>query len=131
MKKNSVKNNRLNSQVQRDLSDIIRGMADPRISPVTTVTRVRITPDLKFAKIHISVLGPEEELERTMEGIKSASGYIRSELAHRANLRITPELTFVADRSIADGIDMISRIDSVVARDQAHHADQESPDDED
>ncbi len=127
MKKNSVKNNRLNSQVQRDLSDIIRSMADPRISPVTTVTKVSITPDLKFAKVYISVLGPQEELEKTMESIKRAAGHIRSELAHRANLRITPELSFVADRSIADGIDMISRIESVVAADAAQH---ENTDDE-
>ena len=117
MKKNSVKNHRLNAQVQRDLSEIIRGLSDPGVSPMTTVTRVEITPDLKFGKVYISVIGSEEDLDETMAGIKRAAGYIRRELAHTANLRITPELTFVPDRSIAEGIRMAARIDAVLAED--------------
>ncbi|MBQ4308378.1 MAG: 30S ribosome-binding factor RbfA [Lachnospiraceae bacterium] len=117
MKKNSVKNHRLNAQVQRDLSEIIRSLSDPGISPMTTVTRVEITPDLKFGKVYISVIGSEEDLDETMAGIKRAAGYIRRELAHTANLRITPELTFVPDRSIAEGIRMAARIDAVLAED--------------
>jgi len=117
MKKNSVKNHRLNAQVQRDLSEIIRSLSDPGVSPMTTVTRVEITPDLKFGKVYISVIGSEEDLDETMAGIKRAAGYIRRELAHTANLRITPELTFVPDRSIAEGIRMAARIDAVLAED--------------
>ena len=117
MKKNSVKNHRLNAQVQRDLSEIIRSLSDPEVSPMTTVTRVEITPDLKFGKVYISVIGSEEDLDETMAGIKRAAGYIRRELAHTANLRITPELTFVPDRSIAEGIRMAARIDAVLAED--------------
>ena len=117
MKKNSVKNHRLNAQVQRDLSEIIRSLSDPGVSPMTTVTRVEITPDLKFGKVYISVIGSEEDLDETMAGIKRAAGYIRRELAHTANLRITPELTFVPDRSIAEGIRMAARLDAVLAED--------------
>ena len=117
MKKNSVKNNRLNAQIQRDLSEIIRNLRDPDVSPLTTVTGVQITPDLKFGKVFISVLGNEEELDKTMKGIKRAAGYIRSELAHTANLRITPELTFVPDRSIAEGIRMSAKIDEILEKD--------------
>ena len=84
---------------------------------MTTVTRVEITPDLKFGKVYISVIGSEEDLDETMAGIKRAAGYIRRELAHTANLRITPELTFVPDRSIAEGIRMAARIDAILAED--------------
>ena len=87
MKKNSVKNHRLNAQVQRDLSEIIRSLSDPEVSPMTTVTRVEITPDLKFGKVYISVIGSEEDLDETMAGIKRAAGYIRREQIGRASCR--------------------------------------------
>ena len=71
MKKNSVKNVRVNSEVQREMSQIIRDdLKDPRIHPLTSVMSVEVTPDLKFAKIYVSVLGDDEEKEKTMEGLK-------------------------------------------------------------
>lgn len=111
MKKNSVKNIRVNSEVQREMSQIIReDLKDPRIHPMTSVMSVEVTPDLKYAKIFVSVLGNEEEKEKTMEGLKKSSAYARHQLAHRMNLRNTPELTFVLDNSIEYGVMMSERI---------------------
>ena len=74
MKKGSIKNTRINEQVQRQLSRIIlREIKDPRISPMTSVTSVEVSPDLKTCKVYISVYGDAEEGARTMEGLKSAA----------------------------------------------------------
>ena len=87
MRKNSIKNTRINMEVQRELSEIIRGeVKDPRIHPMTTVVSVEVTPDLKYCKAYISVLGEEESAKATIQGLKSAEGYIRRELARRVNL---------------------------------------------
>lgn len=111
MKKNSVKNVRVNSEVQREMSQIIReDLKDPRIHPMTSVMSVEVTPDLKFAKIYVSVLGDEEAKEKTMEGLKKSAAYARHQLARRMNLRNTPELTFVLDNSIEYGVMMSKRI---------------------
>ena len=119
MKKSGHKNERINSEVRRELSRIISGeIKDPRISPMTTVTDVEVTQDLKFCKADISVLGNEEAGEDTLAGLKSASGYIRRELAASINLRNTPELTFVLDNSIRYGIEMSKKIDEVIAKDE-------------
>ena len=119
MRKNSVKNRRINEEVQRVLSEIIRGeIKDPRVSPLTSVTGVEVAPDLKSCRVRISVYGNEDKLEETMQGLRSASGYLRSELARRINLRHTPELRFLSDASIAYGVEMSHRIDEVTARDR-------------
>ncbi len=114
MKKNSVKNIRINSEVQREISQIIREeIKDPRVHPMTSVMAVEVTPDLKFAKIFVSVLGSEEEKEKTMEGLKKSASFARGQLARRMNLRNTPELTFILDNSIEYGVTMSKRIDEV------------------
>lgn len=114
MKKNSVKNIRINSEVQREMSQIIReDIKDPRVHPLTSVMAVEVTPDLKFAKIFISVFGNEEEKEKTMEGLKKSSAFARMQLAKRMNLRNTPELTFILDESIEYGVNMSKKIDEV------------------
>lgn len=111
MRKNSVKNIRVNSEVQREMSQIIReDLKDPRIHPMTSVMSVEVTPDLKYAKIFVSVLGDEEEKEKTMEGLRKSASYARHQLARRINLRNTPELTFVLDTSIEYGVRMSKRI---------------------
>lgn len=116
MKKNSVKNIRVNSEVQREMSQIIReDLKDPRIHPMTSVMAVEVTPDLKFAKIFISVLGDDAAKEKTMEGLKKSASYARHQLAKRMNLRNTPELTFVLDTSIEYGVKMSQRIDELNA----------------
>ena len=123
MRKNSIKNRRINDEVRRTLSEIIRDVKDPRISPLTSVMDVEVAPDLKTCKIWISVFtsgDPEDRssaIKETMEGLKSASGFIRGELARRVNLRNTPVLQFLADTSIAYGVEMSHQIDEVIARD--------------
>ena len=100
MRKNSIKNTRINGEVQKVLSEIIRGeIKDPRISPLTSVVSVSVAPDLKTCKAFISVLGNEEAQANTMAGLKSAVGYVRRQLAKELNLRNTPEITFVLDQS--------------------------------
>ena len=101
MRKNSIKNIRINGEVQRELSNIIRGeIKDPRINPLTSVVAVEVAPDLKSCKAYISVLGDKESQAATLEGLKSAEGYIRSKLAKNINLRNTPQLLFVLDQSM-------------------------------
>ena len=83
-------------EVQRELSEIIRsGIKDPRIHPMTSVVAVEVTPDLKYCKAYISVLGRQEAAKATVEGLRSASSYVRRELARRVNLRNTPEIKFI------------------------------------
>ncbi len=115
MRKNSVKNNRINGQVQRELGRIIsREIKDPRINPMTSVVDVVVTPDLKYCKAYISVLGDEKSVSDTLEGLNSAIGFIRRELAHSINLRNTPEITFIMDQSIEYGVNMSKKIDDAV-----------------
>ena len=124
MKKNSVKNVSVNSEVQREMSQIIRDdLKDPRIHPLTSVMSVEVTPDLKFAKIYVSVLGDDEEKEKTMEGLKKSASYARVQLARRMNLRNTPELTFILDKSIEYAARMSKRIDELNHRSTAENED--------
>ena len=128
MRKNSIKNTRINGEVQKELGNIIRGdIKDPRISPLTSVVAVEVAPDLKSCKVYISVLGDEEAQKDTIKGLKSAEGYIRTKLAKSINLRNTPQLTFVLDQSIEYGVNMSKLIDEV-NRNIDH--DEESDDDE-
>ena len=116
MRKNSIKNTRINMEVQRELSEIIRTQVkDPRLKgAMVTVTGAEVSPDLKYCKVYISVLGggPDSRKE-VIEGLKSAVGFIRRELAARVNLRNTPEITFVADTSIEYGVNMTHLINEV------------------
>ena len=119
MRKNSIKNTRVSGEVQKVLSEIIRGeIKDPRISPLTSVVQVYVAPDLKTCKAYISVLGQEEAQKDTLEGLKSAEGYIRRQLARELNLRNTPEITFILDQSIEYGENMSKLIEYVVGGDQ-------------
>lgn len=114
MRKNSVKNTRVNGEVQRALAEIIRGeIKDPRINPLTSVVDVEVAPDLKSCKAWISVLGDEQSQEDTLAGLKSAEGFIKNRLAKVINLRHTPEIRFILDQSIAYGVSMSKLIDDV------------------
>ncbi|MCI9053010.1 MAG: 30S ribosome-binding factor RbfA [Lachnospiraceae bacterium] len=126
MRKNSIKNIRINTEVQKELSIILREeIKDPRINSMTSVVSVEVTPDLKYCKVYISVLGDEESQKNTLEGLKSAEGYIRSQLAKTINLRNTPELTFILDQSIEYGINMSKLIDEVNQADLERHKKEE------
>lgn len=122
MRKNSVKNTRINGVVLKELSNIIRSeIKDPRINPMTSVVSVEVAPDLKTCKAYISVLGDEKSQQDTIAGLKSAEGYIRRELARTVNLRNTPEIKFILDQSIEYGINMSKLIDEVTKKDDESH----------
>lgn len=126
MRKNSVKNTRVNGEVQRVLAEIIRGeIKDPRISPLTSVVAVEVAPDLKSCKAWISVLGGEDARAATLQGLKSAEGFIRSKLAKTINLRNTPDITFVMDQSIEYGVNMSKKINEVMAKEHVLQEDEE------
>ena len=117
MRKNSIKNMRINNEVQKELGNIIRSeIKDPRVSPLTSVTDVYVAPDLKTCKAYISVLGDDDDLKNTIEGLTKAEGYIRKQLASTVNLRNTPEITFVPDDSIAYGVKMSKMIDDTIGK---------------
>lgn len=113
MRKNSIKSTRINAEVQRELSSIIRELKDPRIGIMTTVTDVEVATDLKTCKAYISVLGDENAKNETLEGLNSAKGFIRRELARTINLRNTPEIQFILDESIEYGMKISKLIDEV------------------
>ena len=101
-------------EVQGELSQIIRSeIKDPRIHPLTSVVAVEVTPDLKYCKAYISVLGDDKAKEDTIAGLRSAEGYVRRLLAKNVNLRNTPEIQFVLDQSIEYGVTMSKLIDDV------------------
>ncbi len=131
MRKNSIKNIRINGEVMKVISQAIRASKDPRISPMTSVMEVEVAPDLKTCKVWVTVLGGEEDRRQTMEGLASARGYIRSVLAHELNMRITPDPRFILDESIEYAINMSRKIDEVTAKDdEARAARGEDVDDE-
>lgn len=114
MRKNSIKNTRINEEVLRKLSEILRSsIKDPRINPMTSIVSVEVAPDLKTCKAYVSVLGDEQSQKDTLEGLRSAEGYIRRSLAQSANLRHTPQITFIIDQSIEYGVNMSHLIDQV------------------
>ena len=114
MRKNSIKNTRVNAEVQRELSNILSGgIKDPRVAPMTSVVTVEVAPDLKTCKAYISVLGDQKAQADTIKGLQSAEGYIRRELARTINMRNTPEIQFVLDQSIEYGVNMSRKIDEL------------------
>lgn len=126
MRKNSVKNTRINGEVLKELSNIIRSeIKDPRINHMTSVVAVEVAPDLKTCKAYISVLGDEKSQKDTIIGLKSAEGYIRRQLARTVNLRNTPEIRFILDQSIEYGINMSKLIDEVTEHDNKMHVEVE------
>ncbi len=133
MKKNSHRIIRINEEIKHELSNIIRsGLKDPRVDSMTSVVKVDTTPDLKFCKVYISVIGDEEKQNDTLEGIKHSSGFIRKEIARTCNLRNTPELHFVLDHSIEYGVHLSTLINDVAAHDEevAKHRIEEADEDE-
>lgn len=117
MRKNSVKNTRINSEVLKELSRIIsREIKDPRIAPMTSVVSVEVAPDLKTCKAYISVLGDKEAQESTLEmGSEVLTVISCRELARSINLRNTPDVRFILDQSIEYGVSMSKKIDEINA----------------
>jgi ribosome-binding factor A len=131
MRKNSIKNTRINGEVQKVLSSLIsREIKDPRINPMTSVVAVEVSPDLKTARVYISVLGDEASKESTRLGLKSAASYMRGQLAKTLNLRNTPELTFYIDNSIEYGVNMSKLIDEVNRKQRENTSDEFADEDD-
>lgn len=93
---------RINEEIQRCLSELIRTVKDPRVHGLISITAVDTTVDLKYAKIYVSSLD-QSDMKEILKGLKSASGYLRRELGHTLSLRATPELTFIQDDSMVKG----------------------------
>ena len=93
---------RINEEIQRTLSGLIRTVKDPRVHGLISITAVDTTADLKYAKVYVSALD-QSDINEIIKGLKSASGYLRRELGHALSLRATPELTFIRDDSMAKG----------------------------
>lgn len=129
MRKNSIKNTRINAEVQHELANLIRGgIKDPRIHSMTSVTAVEVAPDLKTCRAYISVLGDREAKRNTLEGLKNAEGYIRRQLAKTINLRNTPEIRFILDESIEYGVAMSKLIDEVSKKEDAQEVQEDGED---
>ena len=110
MSKNEARLGRVNEELMKAISHIITyELKNPDVTGMISVTRVKVTPDLKYAKVYVSILN-SKNLKETMEGLKKSSGFIRSELARKINLRNTPEILFELDDSLEYG----AKIDSIL-----------------
>ena len=103
---------RINEEIQRELSSLIRTVKDPRVHGLVSITAVDTTPDLRYAKIFVSVLD-KSDVKEVVKGLRSAGGYLRRELGRSLQLRYTPELTFGADDSIAEGAHILELIEKL------------------
>ena len=108
--KNNNRIGRIDEEYKKVLSQIIGyELKNPNVTGLISVTKVKVTPDLKYAKVYVSIMN-SKNIKETMEGLKKSSGFIRSELAKRINLRNTPELIFEIDDSMEYG----AKIDSIL-----------------
>jgi len=115
---------RLNHLIQIEISDLLRKhINDPRLNGLISITAVEISNDLKNARVSISTLGGALDRDEVLKGFNSAAGYMRRELAHRLNIRVTPELSFEFDDSIEHGVNLVNYIDRVTAEDKKSGAD--------
>lgn len=105
---------RINEEIMRELSNLMRTLKDPRVTgAMVSITRVEATPDMRYAKVFISVLGDEKALSDCVRGLKSAAGFLRRELSSRLNLRYTPELYFAPDDSITHGAHIMELLEGL------------------
>ena len=127
MRKNSIKNTRINEAVRQELSMLIsREVKDPRVDMMATVTRAIVATDLKTCKVYISVYGDGLKKEETMAGLKSSEGFLRRMLAKNLNLRNTPELFFILDESLDYAMYMSGKIDELSRQEQESAAEKET-----
>ena len=129
MAKNRI--SRINDEIQRELSDLLRTVKDPRLhSTMVSITHVETTSDLRYAKIYISVLDKSYEKD-TLKGLKSAAGYLRRELGAALKLRYTPELVFEADDSIAHGAHILDILHGIEEKEDLRESAEDPEDAED
>ena len=105
--------NRINEEIQKELSALLRTVKDPRVQDtMISITRVETTPDLRYTKVYVSFL-QEERVKDAMAGVKSAAGYLRRQLGHNLQLRYSPEIVWSEDDSITYGARMLKLINSL------------------
>ena len=103
----------INEEIQKELSNLLRKVKDPRVQDVMiSITRVETTPDLRYTKVYVSFL-EEGKVKDAMKGLQSGSGYLRRELGHNLNLRHTPQIMWALDDSITYGAKMLALINSL------------------
>ncbi len=120
---------RIAAEMKRVVSDIIRTeLKDPRIPVVTSVTRLKLAKDLKFAKIYVSFLGDEAQKKAAMQALKASAGLIRYQIGQKMTIRTLPELNFALDESIEYGSYMAERIAQVMAEDKQKEAPEDNAD---
>ena len=111
---NNKRLGRISEEVRKVVSETLaNGLKDPRVNPMTTVTKVEVTRDLRYAKIYVSVLGDEREKKETIEGLENAKGFLRRDISSKIDLRYAPEPMFILDESIEQGIYMSKLIEEV------------------
>ena len=103
---------RINEEIQRELASLLRTVKDPRVHSLVTITRVDTTPDLRYAKVYVSVLD-KSDVKEVVKGLKSAGGYLRREVGRALSLRYTPELVFQADDSIDRGTHILKLLNDI------------------
>lgn len=110
----NYKTNRMAEDIKRELTAILRELKDPRIDKMLTVVRADLSGDMSVCKVYVSSLGGMERTNESVQGLKSASGFIRRELFHRLQMRKSPELTFIADNSIERGAEISKKLNDIL-----------------
>ena len=105
---------RLNEDVKRELTDILRSVKDPRVDKLLTVVKVDLSGDYSYCKVYVSSLEGMERTRESVKGLESAAGYIRRELCLRVKMRRSPELHFVADDSIEYGAEISKKLNDLI-----------------
>ena len=115
---------RISEEIRKIVSELLmRGIKDPRVNPMTSITKVEVTNDLSFVNIFVSVLGDKAVKEETLEGLESAKGFIRKEIGNKIDLRYVPEPIFHLDESIEQGIYMSRLIEKINKEDKEKKGD--------
>ena len=118
MPKNNNRQGRINEELKKELSQVINyELKNSNVTGMISVTKVKVTPDLKYAKVYVSILNSKSN-EKTLEGLKASAGFIRTSLAKKVNLRITPEIVFEYDDSIEHGERIESLLQEIKKQDE-------------
>lgn len=110
----NYKTNRMAEDIKRELAAVLRELKDPRIDKMLTVVRADLSGDMSVCKVYVSSLSGMERTNESVQGLKSASGFIRRELFHRLQMRKSPELTFIADNSIERGAEISRKLNDIL-----------------
>ncbi len=121
---------RLSEEIKKELSDLIRNqIKDPRLPELVSITAVRVTKDLRYAKVYVSVFGDDEKKNGALAALKHAAGFIRHEIGQRVNIRYIPEFSFILDDSIEKGMYISKLIDETIGESKVPKTDSDQEND--